>query len=762
MFGITNSTRITAYFDHRGISKKIESIPEKNMIPLYGISNLLIALTSCAIAILVFFHGARNKTNRIWVPLAFSIAIYGFGAYMVSLSKTAEKAFFWWQIAYIGIIMIPVFFYHFVCSYLGLKRPKSIRVMYILSISYLILCWVRRDIFLGGVTLFFKDSKIFAPGYWIYPSSPFLKAFIVFGFLGTAIISHIDMFRGYQKANSLLVRNQIKYFVVGTLTGFIGGGTSFLPCFNISFYPVLNICVVIYPIITSYTIFRYRLMELSIVITRTTIFIAVYSLLLGLPVAIGIGLREWLISILGNNWWVVPSGLITVAATTGPFIYVYFQRKAEERLLKEQRRYQEVLKRAAQGMPRIRNLSQLLNFCVEIIIENVRISHAAIYLFDNKRGQFLLKENRNLPKKLPGYIKENNDLISWLKNYPEPLVYEEVKRRAEDTRQTTFNRLEHHMRALSASLIVPAFLEDNLIGILLLGSKRSGQTYTPEDLNIFSVISSQLAMAIENAQLYENIEAEVKKRTQELVDVQKQLVQAEKLATMGTLAGGVAHEINNPLTAILTNTQMLLATKEYDLESLQMIEEAAKRCKNIVQKLMTYAKKPLDTNPDSIVDMRKVLQTSISFLKFQLEQENIEITVDISSEGKYLLKGNSNELEQVITNLLLNAKDAIKKIRKNGKIIVELSETDNMVKLAIKDDGVGIPQGILSKIFDPFFTTKEIGKGLGLGLSICQAIIDKHNGKILVDTEINKGSTFTVLIPRLKQVNPLSSQTTFG
>ncbi len=719
------------------------------MIPLYGISNFLIAITSLAISILVFVHGARNKTNRIWVMLSLSIATYGFGAYMVSLSRNPDRAFFWWQVAYLGIIMIPVMFYHFVCSFLGIKRPRMLKIMYAASFAYLALCVLRRDIFLGQVSLFFKDSRIFAPGYWVYPASPFLKSFIIFFFIGTAIISHIEMIREYRKAASLKNRNQIRYFFLGTITGFIGGGTSFLPCFGIAVYPVLNIALIIYPLITSYTIFRYRLMELSVVITRTTIFVAVYSLLLGLPFAVAIGLRSWLMDAFGANWWTVPSGLMAIAATTGPFIYIYFQRKAEDRLLKEQRHYQEILKQAAQGMPRIRNLNRLLSFCVDIIVENVRISHAALYLFEGEKKQYILKAGRGLMKNQPVSIQEKSELVQWLKDHKDPLIYEDVKRRLEDNAQPIFNQLERQMRDISASLLVPDFLEDKLLGIMVLGNKLSGRTYTPDDLNIFSVLASQSALAIENASLYENIETQVRERTKELVDVQKQLVHAEKLATVGTLAGGVAHEINNPLTAILTNVQMLLSGDELDKESLEMIEEATKRCKTIVQKLMAFSKKPMESTMMYKINLLEIIQRTVDFLKYQLEQDNISLEVTAGKES-YPVMANHDELGQVVTNIVLNARDAIKQIKKSGTVFITLLEEENWIKICIKDEGAGIPREILNRIFDPFFTTKEVGKGLGLGLSICQSIIEKHKGKIIVESELNKGSMFVLQLPKLK------------
>jgi hypothetical protein len=185
-------------------------------------------------------------------------------------------------------------------------------------------------------------------------------------------------------------------------------------------------------------------------------------------------------------------------------------------------------------------------------------------------------------------------------------------------------------------------------------------------------------------------------------------------------------------------------------ESLEIIEEATKRCKIIVQKLMTYSKKPLETTMVYDFNLLDVITTAVSFLKFQFEQDNVKTALN-APDKDYPIRGNHNEMEQVITNVLLNARDAIKQIRPDGTIEIELTQDQNWVNVSIKDEGGGIPQEIIGRIFDPFFTTKEVGKGLGLGLSICQSIIDKHHGMIRVKSKTGKGTIVTIDIPRAKK-----------
>lgn len=722
---------------------------------LYGLSNILTGVTSLALAIFVYIKGRKQQAAKMWSGLAASAAVYGFGAYMVSIAKDAREAFFWWQISYIGITLIPLFFVCFVYEFLGIRRPVFITLISLIALLFLGINFFFKALFIHECTLFFADIKWARPIYFVYPPGPLLKFFIIFVFFGWAAYGNLELALNYKKT-SALKRAQLKYFLFAAILGFLGGGASFLPCFGIGFYPIFNFTVPLYFFMMSYAILRYRLMDISVAITRTGIFVVVYTLLLGMPVALAARLQGWLNALFGANWWLVPSGSMAVLGTVGPFVYIYLQRKAENRLLREQRSYHEILRQAGAEMTRIRNLQTLLNLIVQIVAENVRISHSAIYLYDEDTRQFSLRAQYYIRKDpqqrgQPVLIDPESSIISWLKNHKEPLIYEEIKQKAEGEGDFVFKELKKEMQALRVAVIAPSFLEGKLANLLILGDKSSARMYSSEDIGIFAILANQIAVAIENASLYENMEGQVRQRTQELVEVQKQLIHAEKLATVGTLAGGVAHEINNPLTAILTNVQMMLASDDIDSkldrESLELIEEATNRCREIVKKLMTYARKPLETARVSKISLLDVLKNVTSFIGYQLEQENIRLAVDAKKDA-YWVMGSPNELEQVITNLILNAKDAIRHAKKGGVVDIAFLETGGWVRIDIKDEGAGIPEDVASKIFDPFFTTKDVGKGVGLGLSICQAIVEKHNGSITFKSEPGNGSVFTIKLPR--------------
>jgi len=679
----------------------------------------------------------------LWTSFPFALA----------MARSTDQALLFGRLTYLPAIFTAPVWVHFMLSAVKEKRLKQdtiiLTIAYLLSTPFLLISFS---------PLFIKGVNRFAPHFSVIPG-PLFKYFIlafslIFVLYFWAILYPLRTAKGYY-------RNQLRFILIssifGVLSGFLHFGAAYFGREPIPH----DFLLIIYTSLFAYAIIKYRLMDLTVAITKTGIFMAVYTLIIGVPFAIAVKYHDYLVQTYGPNWWILLATVMAISATVGPFIYIYLDRKAEKRLLHDQRRYQETLRQAAREMARIHNLNKLLNLIVHTVTSTVRIYHSAVYLFDKKSNQYNLKASHNLKKQQPNIVSGESQLVAWFREHKEPLIYDEVNRKSQERRKSIFNELKIQMQFLNAALIVPGFLEDRMIGLLTLGEKRSGKMYSTDDLNTFTLLANQAALAIENALLYENIEDQVKQRTEELVEVQKQLIQAEKLATVGILAGGVAHEINNPLTAILTNAQMLLLDggkiDSESKESLELIEEATKRCRNIVKKMMTYAKKPLEAAQTAEVDVSEIIDKVTSFLEYQLEQDNIKVVKE-ARKGQYLVTGSANELEQVLTNMVLNAKDAIKQVKKGGDIYILLIEDRDWIKIQIKDEGKGIEKEILPKIFDPFFTTKDVGKGLGLGLSICQSIIEKHNGLIKVQSALNKGSVFTISLPKIKKESKIKAR----
>ncbi len=232
----------------------------------------------------------------------------------------------------------------------------------------------------------------------------------------------------------------------------------------------------------------------------------------------------------------------------------------------------------------------------------------------------------------------------------------------------------------------------------------------------------------------------------ELEETQRQLVQAEKITSLGRLAAGVAHEINNPLAGVLIYADMLMKELEGNeqwRQDLQEIINQTLRCKQIVARLLEFSRQSLDERV--LFDVNEIIGQCVALLQHQSLFHNVEIIQNLESDLPQIL-GNPGELEQVFTNLMLNATDAMES---TGKItIISRSEPEaKKVVLAFTDTGPGISPEVREKIFEPFFTTKPVGVGTGLGLSVVYGVIQRHGGSIEVETPPDGGATFIIRLP---------------
>lgn len=232
--------------------------------------------------------------------------------------------------------------------------------------------------------------------------------------------------------------------------------------------------------------------------------------------------------------------------------------------------------------------------------------------------------------------------------------------------------------------------------------------------------------------------------------LQKKLFQAEKMAAVGTLAGGIAHEINNPLGAILAFTQLVMQDLDKDHEcqnDLKEIEQATQRCRVIVKDLLDFSRQHHDEDQQE-VNLNTVIQKSMAMVNVNAKDKTVQIETELD-ENLPNIKGHLHKLQQVLLNFVSNGIDAMKKRGGVLKIKTYADLSKKRVFLEVADNGDGIPDNILSKIFDPYFTTKAQGEGTGLGLPISYKIIQEHKGTISVKSDVGKGTKFIVSLPMI-------------
>jgi two-component system NtrC family sensor kinase len=257
-------------------------------------------------------------------------------------------------------------------------------------------------------------------------------------------------------------------------------------------------------------------------------------------------------------------------------------------------------------------------------------------------------------------------------------------------------------------------------------------------------------------ELVQTLELKIEERTQELRVAEAEIARGEKLASVGVLAAGIAHELNNPLTGVLTFTSLLrrkMPDGSEDAEDLDLVIRETRRCAAIIKRLLDFAREKVPVK--GWFDLNQVIEETIRFTDRPASLRQIEITADLDP-GLPQVWGDADLIKQIVLNLLVNAQQAIEA---QGSIRVATRpymakapakpgvEALPMVEIVVKDSGCGIPEANLQRIFDPFFTSKEVGKGTGLGLSVSYGIVKAHGGRINVESVVGEGSTFHILLP---------------
>jgi signal transduction histidine kinase len=341
----------------------------------------------------------------------------------------------------------------------------------------------------------------------------------------------------------------------------------------------------------------------------------------------------------------------------------------------------------------------------------------------------------------------------------------------EDARNVTLTPAEREilqLRNLRSNLYLPIRLEDHSIGVLILSSVKVKHRFSEEEISLLQGFAQQAAQVYENVRIYEHANQHARELEQEIAErkqaelekekLQAQLNQAQKMESVGRLAGGVAHDFNNMLGVILGHAEMSL--EEIDPEAplyatLQAVQHAAERSAALTRQLLAFARK--QTVAPKVIDINETVAGMLNMLR-RLIGEDIDL---LWQPGEKLspVKVDPSQIDQLLANLCVNARDAIDGV---GKITIETQPATfdqrycsahhgylpgEYILLAVSDDGCGMDQDTLNHIFEPFFTTKEQGKGTGLGLASVFGMVRQNNGFINVYSESGRGTTFKIYLP---------------
>lgn len=377
----------------------------------------------------------------------------------------------------------------------------------------------------------------------------------------------------------------------------------------------------------------------------------------------------------------------------------------------------------------IEDLDQIgINFLGRIK-EIIPVKKLILVIYDQDLGKFKVNNslgyNEAEVRKI--YFNRNDRLMKWLKvnqTYfhlkEQPGVFDYLS-----------NKEKEVLTALEIEVCYPLISMNRLIGIIFLGAKENNESFSKQELSLILSLTPQTGIALENAILYK----EQRERF-------RRMSRADKLATIGELAAGAAHEIRNPLTSIKSSLQYLKTKSQDDKEQRLMDSalEETERIDEILSGLLSFSR-PSEIKKEK-GNLIETLEESLQLISFQLKKQKIKVSLDFPPSPLYL-NGDKAQLKQLFLNLFLNSLQAMKD---GGELKIEVTPSeDGRALVAISDTGGGIPEENLDKIFDPFFTTKK--GGTGLGLSICYGIVQTHQGEIEIKSKVGQGTTALVRLP---------------
>lgn len=287
-------------------------------------------------------------------------------------------------------------------------------------------------------------------------------------------------------------------------------------------------------------------------------------------------------------------------------------------------------------------------------------------------------------------------------------------------------------------VVVPLVLRNVAIGVYIIRTGSVRRSFSDHELMLLGILANQAAVAIENLH---NID-KLLEAAEELKKSQAQMLQTAKLASLGELAGGIAHEINNPLQILLGHIALLQQGNDI-VHRIEIIRNQVQRISQITRQLVSFSRSVPEELEHEHVNVNWAVNEVIELVDYQFKNRGIELDLRFSDDVSPV-ESNKNYLQQAFLNLLINAKDAMPD---GGKMVIATEQVDSKIQIRFTDSGTGIKKENMNKIFEPFFTTKGPGKGTGLGLPITRGIVRKFGGEMKVESVEGRGTTFTIMLP---------------
>jgi len=506
---------------------------------LHAMFYFLAAAAVFCLGIFVVYKNAKSKTNVSIFLLVVSTILWQAGSGLTLLSKDLSSASFYTKMAFVGIIFIPISTYHLTLGLLNIRKTRTILVGYILAFLFLAISQTR--LILDGVNIY--------PWGFFFKAGPLHPIFMAF-FLYFMILSFLLAYSSYKKEKSPFEKNRRKYFFIAIFIAYIGI-VDYVPTYGGNFFPFSCLAVAACVPIFSYAIIAYRLNDIEVIIRETAVFAGIFGFSVGVFMLAMMAGQQFLQPYLGGREWIIPAvALFVVTIAVRPIERLVYKLIGRF-LFKKKYEYQKTLQDAAVGMATVRDPRKLLQLIVHIVSMKMKVDNVSILIYDDKQKAYQVKASRGEKKPQDDAIAINEDepLIEWLREHREPILLDELQKWISDDEgkiaknvlSSDLRHMQQKLEVLNASVCVPSFYRKELLGVLVLGNKKSGDFFKQDDLDLFNALADEAAIAIKNSQLY----FEIDKRAKEIEELYKR---EHRLFMHASVAFAAAIDARDPYT----------------------------------------------------------------------------------------------------------------------------------------------------------------------------------------------------------------------
>lgn len=723
---------------------------------LYSVPPLLTLCCFLGLAGIALFQGQKTRVNLLFTIICLLGSLLNIDILIAFNTTSADTALKISRIDHFFVVYLFPVYIHFFHEHLNIQgRRWLIRSAYLYA--FVLMWFTQSSLYIASMEAHYFG--FFARGGPLY-------AFFGIGALFETVYVLILIYNAIQKEESSIQKNKLKYVFAGFGVMGVMNGLNIFPIYGYSLYPPGNLSFL--PLIVfGFGLFRFNILDMNLLLKKgliysilTAFLTCLYALiiLVASKVMKGFDLSETL--------YFPVFFFLFITFIFGP-VKNRIQIFVDHLFAKGKYDYQKTLKQVSQTIASVLDIDDIAKYLLDTVVDVMKVDTCALFLTDAEGLDFKNFATRGTHHRAIHAVSfgQGSPLIQVMGRSGKPAIRKAL---LEGKSASDAGKIVAEMDKLHAEIALPLVFENRLNGFVVLGDKRSGDSFSTTDVDLLETLSNQTALAEENARSYKeiddlnkNLEQKVDERTRELRTAldekertQEQLIRSESLAAIGQLVAGVAHELNNPLasvTSLLQSTIEDLAqwdgTQPPDadlMDDLRFADKELRRAKTIVSSLLGLSRQTQTYS--EAVNINTVVKDALRILRSQYKHLDLEIVEDFTPDLPDI-QGNFANLGQVAINIIKNAIQAAAGSSGSIFLTTRNDEDNKEVVIECRNTGSEIPESIRSDIFKPFFTTKAVGEGTGLGLYICHEIIQRHGGTITLEDADENTVRFVIRLP---------------